>query len=242
MREFLNFFIKNVLKNNFNKDITLKDNPLVNIIVIKKIDYKRYELIINNKKLICISQKNLGILNNYWGNISQDENGITTISNLQKQPNIFQNNNFFSFDIDINKISQIIDSHNYKKKFLNFLGSKKDMEKNLSFYNQFIYLLGKDIVTISFIIKAEKIFSQFQIIQNKFLNEKMIRCYFAFKSFGPFEVILKERNSKFKTEIFTGYKSSLKLFDMKSNNFIFKEKDKIEPIEEISSFVLDIKG
>ncbi len=236
MREFLKFFIKNILKNDFTDGITLKDAPLVNILVIKKIDYKRYELMINKKKLICISHKNLETLKYYWGNISQDNNKIITLSNLQKIPEILQNDNFTFFNIKIDTIADIIDVDDCKQKFLKFLNTKK----NLFLYNNFIYLLNKNIITIPFIIDNEKIFSQFKIIQNKHLNKKIVIYYFAFKNFGPFEGSFEEKNGKIK--IFTGYKNNLKKIDTQFDDFDFNIKNQIKPMREIGNFVLDIKG
>ncbi len=236
MREFLKLFIKNILKNDFTDGITLKDAPLVNILVIKKIDYKRYELMINKKKLTCISHKNLETLKYYWGNISQDNNKFTTLSNLQKLPEILQNDNFTFFDIKIDTIADIIDEDDYKQKFLKFLNTKK----NPFLYNNFIYLLNKNIITIPFIIDNEKIFSQFKIMQNKHLNKKTVIYYFAFKNFGPFEGSFEEKNGKIK--IFTGYENNLKKIDTQFDDFDFSIKSQIKPMEEIGNFVLDIKG
>jgi hypothetical protein len=216
-----------------DKELTLKNSPLVSMKVYKKIDYKRYELFVNSKKIICISHKNLEVSKNYWCTISMDDDGIITLSNLQKQPGFFQQNIFFSFEIPFKKIIEDLNSHEFKSSYLYTLKSQKIADKNI--LNKFLFCLENDTLSYPLFLNNEKMLLQFKII-NKNLNEKIVQYYFAFKNYGSFFGEIKKNSP-------VSIVSKYHIIDTdKHGGIIFKKGKKAEPLCEISKSILDIKG
>ncbi len=234
IEEFLNLFFNLLFKAGTNRHITLKNSPLVSIKIDKKIDRKRYELFINSKKNICISHKELEVSKNYWCIISKDTDGVIILSNLHKQPDFFQNNTFFSFDIPFKRIIENLKIKNFKQYYTDILYSQKNINKNM--INKFIFCLQKNILSYPLFFNGEKMLLQFKII-NQNLNEKSVQYYFAFKNYGGFEGEIR-KNSQIL--LVSNYNN---IIDIKIySDIIFIKKNKIEPLCEISENILDLKG
>lgn len=78
-----------------SRSINFNANLPVNVSVIKRVDAFRYRLKIGRKELTTKSQKPLQEGTLYWGNFSQDKDGILILSDLVAQPILFQNKEYF---------------------------------------------------------------------------------------------------------------------------------------------------
>ncbi len=227
MRKFLEHFIEHILE---QKDKTLADNPVVDILIIKKIDYKRYEISIKNKKLICTSHKELKPYNRYWCNISQDSNGIITLSNLSIQPKALYLQKHIYLKLQITDLFYFIDQ-NLSKNIYAKLIKDRYSSNNVDLEKKLIVLAQEEIYSFPITAKNELIFFQFKISQNDNLNEKIVEFYVGFKNHGPFKGIFKKNEIVF----YTRYDIKMDFLNPKLSTSVF-------PIVDISDSFLDLKG
>lgn len=214
--------------------MTLKNSPLVCIKVVKKIDHKRYTLLANEKEIICISHKSLEIGQNYWCIISIDKDGIITLSRLQKQPDFFQNNSFFSFEMAFEEIVKNLKAKDIKSYYLNILNRQKLLDKKQT--KTLIFCLQNGVLSYPLFLYNEIMLLQFKII-NQNLNEKSVQYYFAFKNFGSFSGTIDE-NSDIK--LLSKYHNIIDKNRYKE--IVFKKEEVVKPLCEISKSILDLKG
>ncbi len=233
LEEFLKIFFNSLFEKR-DSEITLKNSPLVSMEVKKKIDYKRYTLLVNKKEILCVSYKPLEVGQNYWSIISVDKHGIITLSNLSKQPDFFQNNSFFSFGISFDKIKENLrakDGLSYYKEILN-------KEKNLDTQKikNLLFCADNGILSYPLFFNNERMLLQFKII-NQNLNEKRVQYYFGFKNFGCFGGTVNENGN---ITISSKYHHIVdKIID---KEIIFKKEGIVRPLCNISKSILDLKG
>lgn len=233
IEKFLKLFFNSLFEKKYNTQITLKNSPLVSMQVKKKIDQKRYTLLVNEKEITCISHKSLEIGENYWCIISIDKDGIITLSELQKQPDFFQNNSFFSFELAFEEIVKNINAKDIKSYYLNILNRQKLLDKEQ--IKSILFCLQNSILSYPLFLYNEIMLLQFKII-NENLNEKSVEYYFAFKNFGCFNGVLDNKKNILRFK----YENILEI--EKYKNIVLIKKDIIEPLCKISKNILDLKG
>ncbi len=222
MREFLKLFFKALLEEK-RKNKSLKNSPVVSLYVKKKMDYKRYEIYIKDKKIICISHKELQTDKNYWGIIQKDSFEIITLSNLYLQPKPFQALHFIPFEMIFKEIPDIISSEKYKQMYIDLLQKQKNIEQN-----SYIYCLQKKIVTFPLYLFDEIMLLQFDLTQDT-------KFYFAFKNLGAFEGVISKNSIYIKYLYDSIQFPSIKELTLKKSSYI-------EPLCFTSSKLIDLTG
>ena len=233
IENFLKHFFNSLFEKRYNTEMTLKNSPLVCIKVVKKIDRKRYTLLVNEKEIICISHKPLEIGQNYWCIISIDKDGIITLSRLQKQPDFFQNNSFFSFEMAFEEIVKNLKAKDIKSYYLNILNRQKLLDKKQT--KTLIFCLQNGVLSYPLFLYNEIMLLQFKII-NQNLNEKSVEYYFAFKNFGCFSGVVNSDKNILRLK----YDNVVEMERYK--DIVLIKKDTIEPLCKISKNILDLKG
>ena len=234
IEEFLKVFFVSLFEKKYDKEITLKNSPLVSIKVDKKIDYKRYVLLVNDKKITCISHKPLEIGCYYWSIISMDKDGIITLSNLLKQPDFFQNNSFFSFEMPFNDIVKNIKAKDTLSYYKNILNKQKTLD--IQKVKSLLFCAQNGILSYPLFLYNEIMLLQFKII-NQNLNQKRVQYYFAFKNFGCFSGTIDENSD---ITLFSRYHNIIDKH--KHKEIILKKETLIKPLCKISKSILDLKG
>ena len=234
IEEFLKIFFTSLFDKKYDKEVTLENSPLVSIKVDKKIDYKRYLLLVNNKQITCVSHKPLEIESNYWCIISVDRDGIITLSNLLKQPDFFQNNSFFSFEMAFGEVVNNLKAKNPLLYYQNILG--KQISHSKEKIKSFLFCAKNGIFSYPLFLYNEPMLLQFKII-NQNLNEKSVQYYFAFKNLGCFSGDISENGS---VTVLSKYHNILDTKRYKE--IIFEKESIIKPLCNISKSILDIKG
>ncbi len=234
IEEFLKVFFTSLFKKKYDQEVTLKNSPLVSVKVDKKIDYKRYLLLVNNKKITCISHKSLDVGYHYWCIISLDSDGIITLSNLLKLPDFFQNNSFFSFEMAFEEIVKTLKAKNALTYYQNILN--KQVSPNEEKIKSFLFCAKNGIFSYPLFLYNESMLLQFKII-NQNLNQKRVQYYFAFKNFGCFSGIIDENSN---VTLLSKYHNIIDKHKYKE--IIFKKENTIKPLCRISKSILDLKG
>ncbi len=227
MKSTLELFLKQILTNN---DKTLTDNPVVAIFIVKKLDYKRYEISIKDKKLICVSHKDLERYKHYWCNISQDINGIITLSNLTSQPKALHLQKQIYLKLQMSDIYYFIEQDFLKNRYEKLITDRYE-SSNIDLAKKLILLAQEDIYSFPVAADNELIFFQFKIRQNDNLNEKIVEFYIGFKNHGPFKGIFE--NGKY--IFYSRYDTKLDFLDPKLST-------SVSPFVDISDSFLDLKG
>ena len=233
IEKFLKLFFNSLFEKKYNTEITLKNSPLVCIKVKQKIDHKRYILLVNEREITCISHKSLEISQNYWCIISVDKDGIITLSQLQKQPDFFQNNSFFSFELPFNEIVKNIKAKDLKSYYLHIVNSQKLLDKEQ--IKSILFCLQNGILSYPLFLYNEPMFLQFKAI-NQNLIEKNVEYYFAFKNFGCFSGVINSDKNILRLK----YDNVVEIERYK--DIVLIKKDTIEPLCKISKNILDLKG
>ncbi len=218
MKEFIKLFFETLFKE--KEEISLDKHPLVDIKILRKIDYKRYEIAVKKRKMVCVSHIDFDIGANYWGKIYKDRYGSITISNLKKEPKIFQSIQFDSFFMPF---SDILESLKEPKKYIKIVKQQTHLQNITSF----IYCYDNGVLSFPLCIDNEIMLLQFK--PNK--NENRIEYYFAFKNYGEFKGILDNN----RTTIETNNSSFLKSLGA-------IETDSVTPLCELEVSILNIKG
>ncbi len=234
IEEFLKVFFTSLFEKKYDREVTLKNSPLVSVKVDKKIDYKRYLLLVNNKKITCISHKSLDVGYHYWCIISIDSDGIITLSNLLKQPDFFQNNSFFSFEMAFGEIVKNLKAKDTLSYYQNILD--KQISPTKEKIKSFLFCAKNSIFSYPLFLYNEPMLLQFKII-NQNLIQKRVQYYFAFKNFGSFSGTIDE-NSDIK--LLSKYHNIIDKNRYKE--IVFKKEEVVKPLCEISKSILDLKG
>ncbi len=122
----------------------------------------------------------LKINGRYWGNFSQNKDGILAINNLKKKPEVLQNELEF-FEIPSWEMVETICKSElsfFKNWILNSLEICKN-KNDFSTLTSMLLALNEGIVHLPFKINKRPFLIQYKAI-NKTLNKNLIDFYFAF--------------------------------------------------------------
>ena len=220
-----------------SKTVNFNANLPVNVSVIKKLDNTRYRLKIGRKELTTRSQKSLQEGTLYWGNFSQDKDGILMLSDLCAQPLLFQKQEYF-LESDMEDIfsSQTFSINSFKKALLEKL-TAPEVDKPTFRLLSFILLgLSKGVLHLPFFKENKR-----SIIQIRPFNDGH-ELYMALENLGPIKGVLTQKG-------FT-----LNLLYAKSLYFLEKEVSKLDmivtlglskemaPLYDANELSFDIKG
>ncbi|WP_263832761.1 hypothetical protein [Sulfurospirillum oryzae] len=221
-----------------SSSINFNANLPVTIEVLKQIDALRYRLKIGRKELTTKSNQNLKVGQKYWANFFESKGGILTISNLYRQPQLFENEAYF-LPISIEQLFERKSfSFNDFKAFLLKQLSNEQLSKELfKIYGYMLLALSKATIHIPLIHQGKKVMVQFQ----KQTDETLL-IYLAFEHLGPLWGIL----SQTELHISAMYEKSFHYLQKESAKLgiithLTLQKE-IKPLFDLSDMVLDLKG
>ena len=217
--------------------INFNSNLPINVEVLKKLDTLRYRLKIGRKELTTKSQKPLHEGEHYWGNFSGGEGGILTLSNLTRQPLLFQHLSYF-LEIPLHDILQpaTFSMVSFKSLLVQMLSSEslcKDAFNALSFM---LLALNHDVVHLPLHQESKRTLLQFKAYEEGY------RFYAAFENLGPIEGTITHNG----ISIAAQYDKSLYFLDK-----VVSKLDKIksltlqhtiQPLFDAKELSLDLKG
>lgn len=217
--------------------VNFNANLPVNVEVLKQIDASRYRLRVGRKELTTKSQKPLCEKETYWGNFSQAEGGILTLSHLWKQPRLFQNRAYF---IDAPLEGLIDDAHfslsALKKALLDELLAESIDKTLFTTFSYMLLALNKEVIHLPLLDEGRRTLFQCKPEENRLL------VYIAFENLGPLQGIIVENRLHlevmYEKSLYFLEKELLKL-DMIATLCLTKE---IYPLFDTNELSFDMKG
>lgn len=236
IRALTNAFIKPV--NHYNASLP------ISIDVLETVGYRRYKLKVGHKEMTTKSMKALSNGERYWGNFSEAKDGILTISNLRKKPNLMQNDSAFipmdSFDF----LTPFLDAKEPSLILKNWLLEALSVTKEKSSFqtlSSMLLALHEGIVHLPLNIDSRLLLLQWR--EKQILNEALVEFYLAYDNLGAIKgLIQKDGSISFeslfeRTAIFLARQLPKAPFEFK-----IKTNDTLAPIWEGAHGLLDIKG
>lgn len=165
-----------------SSSINFNANLPINVEVLKQLDASRYRLKLGRKELTTKSHKPLREGEMYWGNFSQANGGILTLSQLYRQPTLFQNSAYF-LDASLEAMIEIeqFSFASFKEALLEEL-LKENIDKTLFKTLSYMLLaLNKGVVHLPFLHENKRSLIQFS------LSSEGYNFYIASENLGPLE-------------------------------------------------------
>ncbi len=209
----------------------------VNVRVLKKLDAMRYRLKIGRKELTTKSQKNLREGTLYWGNFSQNSDGILMLSQLFEQPILFQNEDcFLENTLDDILALENFSFNEFKQVILDKLTDTELDKKRFRLLSFMLLGLSKGVLYLPFRKETRRSLLQIRPYDGGY------EIYMALENLGPMKGVLEKDGLK------------LTLFYEKSLYFLEKEVSKLDmmvtlglskeilPLFDAHELSFDIKG
>jgi len=220
-----------------SSSVNFNANLPVSIEVIRQIDGGRYCLKVGRKELTTKSSKNLKEGEKYWANFSEGRGGILTISNLWKQPQLFEDDAYF-LPITLNAFfKENSFSYNEFRAFLLKQLSSETSKELFKLYAYMLLALSKAIIHLPFIHEGKKVMLQFQ----KSADASLL-FYIAYEHLGPFYGVIRESN----IEIVAMYEKSLFYLQKESSKLgmitHLRLQKEFKPLFDLGDVALDVKG
>jgi len=217
--------------------INFNANLPVTIAVLKQIDNVRYRLKIGRKELTTKSSNPLKEGEKYWANFAEGNGGILTISNLWKQPQLFEDDGYFL----PTSFKEFFHSKDFSyTEFKAFLLKQLSSESSKELFKLYAYMLlalSKGIIHLPFIHEGKKVMMQFQ----KQADASLL-FYIAYEHLGPFYGNLGENELR----MVAMYEKSLYYLQKESPKLgmitHFSMQKEIKPLFDLSDVALDVKG
>lgn len=221
-----------------SSSINFNANLPVSLEVLKQIDATRYRLKLGRKELTTKSSKNLKEGQKYWANFSEGKGGILTISNLWKQPQLFEEAAYF-LPVSLEQLfeSRSFSYSDFKAFLLKQLSDEQLSRELFKTYSYMLLALSKATIHLPLIYRGKKVMLQFQ----KQANASLI-FYIAYEHLGPLCGIITPSGF----EIATMYEKSLHYLQKENPKLgmitdLTLQKE-IKPLFDVSDLVLDVKG
>lgn len=217
--------------------VNFNANLPINVEVLEQMDKLRYRLKIGRKELNTKSQKPLFENEVYWGDFSQGEEGILKLSQLIRQPHLFQDKSAF-LEAKLNEIIpyEQFSPASFHKNLLEQLLNEHLPSPLFRTFSYMLLALSKGVVHLPLQHEAKRCLLQFS------LNKQRCSFYLALENMGPIEGIITPQG----IEIFVLYEKSLFFLekqlpklDMIASLDLRKE---IHPLFDTRELMLDMKG
>lgn len=217
--------------------VNFNANLPVNVEVLKQMDASRYRLRVGRKELTTKSQKPLCEKETYWGNFSQVQGGILTLSHLWKQPRVFQEKAYF---IDAPLEGLIDDAHFslpvLKQALLDELLAQNIDKTLFTTFSYMLLALSKEVIHLPLLDEGRRTLFQCKPEAND------LSFYIAFENLGPIQGIITENHLHlevmYEKSLYFLEKELPKL-DMIATLCLTKE---IYPLFDTNELSFDIKG
>lgn len=163
-----------------NASINFNATLPITVEVLKKLDSSRYRLKLGRKELTTKSHKALCEGEMYWGDFSQGQGGILTLSQLFKQPRLFQDkDSFLETTLDdilgSNAFSLLI----FKEVLLEALLNKECQKNHFKTFSYMLLALTKGVVHLPLRYENRRYLLQF------IPQDESCTFYAAFENLGP---------------------------------------------------------
>lgn len=163
-----------------NTSVNFNANLPISVEVLKKLDSSRYRLKLGRKELTTKSHKQLFEGEMYWGDFSQGQGGILTLSHLCKQPRLFQDKESF-LETTLEDIigSEAFSLRTFKEALLEALLNKECQKNHFKTFSYMLLALTKGVIHLP--IRYENRRYLLQFISRK----DTCTFYAAFENLGP---------------------------------------------------------
>jgi len=227
----------------------------VTIDVLKQSSKNEYQLLIGTKEITTKSQKELDVGSKYWGVMKEDRDvGSLNLSQLLKKPKLLQaqRKNFLpSFTEE--KLTELITKQNPKVELKALLQEKLSQATSKNEFmtlTNMISALNENVFTL--VLENDNQNTMFQFKKRKKSSKDKssdaeVDFYAAFEHLGPVEGIVSvvgdERRvslSLFYEESLEFLKNELEYLDLEG--VLYKKDKQIEPLYELATSLLDLRG
>jgi len=217
--------------------VNFNANLPINVTVLKQLDASRYRLKIGRKELTTKSHKPLREGEIYWGDFSQGQGGILTLSQLWKQPRLFQSHeHFLSATLEEIVGQSTFSLRVFKDVLLDTLLAKESSKLHFTSFSYMLQALTKGIVHLPLLNDNKRYLLQFMP------QEDACFFYVAFENLGP----LSGKITSESLEIYTMYEKSLYFLEKELSKLgmiatVGFQKE-IFPLFDADELSLDLKG
>lgn len=217
--------------------VNFNANLPINVEVLEQIDRVRYRLKIGRKELSTKSNKALVEKEVYWGDFSQGEAGILTLSHLFRQPHLFQDKTTFLEA----RIDEIINYENFSLSIFHksLLEQLQNEHVSDSLFRAFSYMLlaiHKGVVHLPLWHEEKRCLLQFTY------TSTLCTFYIALENMGPIEGTITSKGM----QIYVMYDKSLFFLEKELPKLgmiaSLGLKKEIFPLFDTRELMLDMKG
>ncbi len=227
----------------------------VTINVVEKKPQNEYLLLVGKKEITTKSAKELDVGAKYWGVMKEEpENHRITLSQLLKKPKYLQmQRKSFLPQLNEAKLQELITKENPKSELKAMLLDKLSTAVNKNEFmtiTSMIAALNENVFTM--VLKEGEQNTMFQFKKRKKSNNEAkddakVDFYAAFEHLGPVEGVVSVVGDERKLSLSLFYEDSLEFLKNELGNLdleglLYKKDSTIEPLFELSTSLLDVKG
>ncbi len=228
----------------------------VNIEVLQKSAPQKYDLMIGTRELSTKSTLELEVGKKYWGVMKENlQNGTISLSKLLKKPDLLQNSKLVSFlpEFSPSKMAEVLTSSSPKAKMkmiiLEHMANANSKQEFMTLANM-ISALNNDVFTM--LLNHEEKSRLFQFKKRASSSQTssedgIIDFYAAFEHIGPLEGVVEISSDIRRLTLYLYYEQSLEFLKEELSHLdfegrLFHKSEKISPLYEPVSSLLDLKG
>lgn len=228
----------------------------VNIEVLEKTEPQKYKLQIGKQEIVTKSGAELDVGSKYWGMMKENlQTNSVILSKLLQKPKLLQNKALVSFlpDFTPEKLVALLAKESpkteMKMQLLEHLTQAGSKQEFMTLTNM-IAALNADVFTM--LLKYQNKNTLFQFKRRKSQSQTssedgIIDFYAAFEHIGPVEGVVEVTADIKRLTLYLYYEQSLdflkeQLAELDFEGRLLPKKEKIVPLYEPVSSLLDIKG
>jgi hypothetical protein len=228
----------------------------VDIKVLEETEPQKYKLQIGKQEIVTKSTLPLDVGTKYWGMMKESvQNNAVTLSKLLQKPKLLQNKALISFlpEFTPEKMVALLAKESpkteMKMQLLEHLAQANSKQEFMTLTNM-IAALNANVFTM--LMKYQNKTTLFQFKRRKSQSQTssedgIIDFYAAFEHIGPVEGIVEVKNDMKRVTLYIYYEQSLNFLNTQLEELDFEgrilpKKEKISPLYEPVSSLLDIKG
>lgn len=225
--------------------------------VMEKKGANQYTLMVGNKEIQTKSMLELEVGGKYWGVMKENvKSGSITLSNLLKKPELLQKQTTsFLPTFTENKLSEILSKDNPKAELKMVLLeqlSRASSKSEFMTLTNMVAALNENVFSLVLANEGQKTLFQFKKRKSKnsakhSQDMHMMDFYAAFENLGPVEGVVEVVGDEKRLSLYLYYENSYTFLqkELENLNFegvIYHKEGIIEPLFEMPSGLLDIKG
>ena len=220
------------VENHVKRDpLRYNTNLPLSIKVLGKLSYNRYKLILGKREFTAKSLKELKKGESYWGDLNHTKEGIISLSNLVKKPDILDIEEFFLSDELFCDNLRDGDTEKFKKTVINLISKEKDRYKLLSL-GYMLQALLEGVIHLPLLIENRRVLFQMKRVEEETL------FYMGFENLGPIRGFFGKNRRGVEVLFRKSFSYIYPLFE----EWDLKIKDMVNPLFNPSSLLLDTRG